>query len=137
MSSLLLSSMTPIKLRPHHVSRIIDHYQGYMGIKDALQASGNYSIGTINRTTEFVEDLIGDPSQQVEIIGNDEIGEDSICALCDNNSDGKCTLPGSGEIKAHNSTDQREALRYGLQPGVYTLRNLLERRQAFHPKVRI
>jgi len=129
--------MKPIKLRPHHVSRIIDHYSGYIGIKEALQASGSYPTGTIDRTTAFVESLLGDLTQQIEIIGNDKVGDDSICALCDNNSDGRCTLPGSGEIQADNSTDQREALRYGLQPGVYTIGELVERRQAFHPKVRI
>ena len=129
--------MVSIKLRPHHASRIIDHYQRYMDVKDALRTSSHYSSGTADRVTEFVEFLINNLSQQVEIIGNDEIGEDSICALCDNNSDGKCTLPGSGEIKAHNSTDQREAIRYGLQPGVYTIGELLERKQAFHSKFRI
>ena len=128
----ILYSMATIKLRPHHVSSIIGIYQRYINLKDALQSSGSYSTATVSRTTEFVESLLSDLSQQVEIIGSDEVGEDSICALCDNNSSGICTL-GSGKIQAHNSADQREALNYGLEPGVYIIGELLERKPAISP----
>ena len=126
--------METIKLRPHHVSRIIDHYKGIINIKDALMASKNYSKNTIDEIIKLVEFSINNPSQKIRIIGNDNVGEDNICARCDNNYDGKCTLPDSEEINPGDSTDQREALRYGLQPGVYTLKSLLKREQAFHPK---
>ena len=86
---------------------------------------------------QLVEQLIAHPDQLIEIIGNDEVGEDSICALCDNNLEGECILSGAKKIKEYSSADLREALRYGLKPGYYTMEELLNRKQAFSPKARI
>ncbi|MDD5182210.1 MAG: hypothetical protein PHC66_03505 [Candidatus Nanoarchaeia archaeon] len=129
--------MVLIKLRPHHVSRIIDYYKNYIGI-EGLKSDRNYTRATSDKIVDLIKHLISDPTQQIEIIGNDEIGEDTICSLCNNNSGGVCTVLGGPEkIEAHNSSDQREALRYQLRQGVYTIGELLKREPVFDSHFRI
>ena len=75
--------MVYVKLRAHHVSRIIDHHQGYTGLRKALEIYGCYSNETIDRVTDLVDLLINDSASVIEIISNDEVADDSICSLCD------------------------------------------------------
>lgn len=125
-----------IKLRPHHVARLIEHQDDLDGLELFLSTEV-YSLRTIVDIIGIFRRLLRDRTQLIEVIASDQIGADDICRVCNNNKGGHCSLRGGKEILAHESADLIEALRFRIEPGIYTVGELLDRKPAFSVELRI
>lgn len=115
-----------VKLRAHHVARLIEFRDGLGELVHAM-AIAQYDKDTVEHVRKLFFDLYVSPESIVEILSDGEAKNDDICRSCVFSFSNDCFLD-YGMSKQGQKLDDDARKKYSLTKRMYSVEELLLRR---------